>query len=87
MSRSDNTFLVVDKNSEKYLKKLVGRRDFEDALRSLDKLTQEEVRMALAQVLRVTQNIQGVDDKVNVAIEGTFNMLATHTCHHKPIHD
>ena len=87
MSRSDNTFLVVDKNSEKYLKKLVGRRDIEDALRSLDKLTQEVIRMALVQVLRVTQNIQGVDDKVNVAIEGTFNMLATHTCHRKLIHD
>ncbi len=47
--------------SEKFLKKLVGRRDIEDALRRLDKLTQEEARMATAEVLRLTQS---VDDKV-----------------------
>ncbi len=33
----------------------------EDALRRLDKLTQEEVRMATAQLLKITH---GVDDKV-----------------------
>ena len=49
-------------HSEKFLKKLVGRRDIEDALQRLDRLTQEEARMATAEVLRLTQN---VDDKVN----------------------
>ena len=61
---------------EKYLKKLIGRRDIEDALRRLDILTQEEARMATAQVLKLAHHIkdgvQGVDDKVNLAIEGTF---------------
>ncbi|KAH8985162.1 hypothetical protein EDB92DRAFT_2105691, partial [Lactarius akahatsu] len=47
--------------AKKFVKKLVGRRDIEDALQKLDRLTQEEARMATAEVLRVTH---GVDDKV-----------------------
>ena len=47
--------------TEKFLKNLVGRRDLEDALERLDKLTQEEARMAIGEVLRLTQK---VDDKV-----------------------
>ncbi|KAI9433551.1 hypothetical protein H4582DRAFT_987135, partial [Lactarius indigo] len=47
--------------AKKFLKKLVGRRDIEDALEKLDRLTQEEARMATAEVLRLTH---GVDDKV-----------------------
>ncbi|KAH9040412.1 hypothetical protein EDB85DRAFT_1886932 [Lactarius pseudohatsudake] len=35
-----------------YLRKLLGRTDIEDALKRLDILTQEEVRMAIAQVLK-----------------------------------
>ncbi|KAH9016474.1 hypothetical protein EDB84DRAFT_1630582 [Lactarius hengduanensis] len=35
-----------------YLRKLLGRTDIEDALKKLDSLTQEEVRMAIAQVLQ-----------------------------------
>ncbi|KAH8979464.1 hypothetical protein EDB86DRAFT_2985268 [Lactarius hatsudake] len=46
---------------KKYFKKLVGKTDIEDALRRLDKLTQDEVRMATAQLLKITH---GVDDKV-----------------------
>ncbi|KAH9016734.1 hypothetical protein EDB85DRAFT_702270 [Lactarius pseudohatsudake] len=49
--------------AKKFVKKLVGRRDIEDALQKLDRLTQEEARMATAEVLRVTH---GVDDKVKV---------------------
>jgi hypothetical protein len=51
----------ADRPSEKYLKQLVGKTDIEDALRRLDKLTQEEVRMATAQLLELTH---GVSDKV-----------------------
>ena len=47
--------------SEKYLKKLIGRTDIEDALKRLDRLTQEEARMASAQVLNVANT---VDDRV-----------------------
>jgi hypothetical protein len=63
--------------SEKYLKKLVGRTDIEDALKRLDKLTQDEVRMATAQLLKLTHGVdykvtriddgvKSVDDKVKV---------------------
>ena len=58
----------TDRFLEKYLKKLLGKTDIEDALKRLDKLTQEEVRIATAQVLKISQGIdntvKGVDDKV-----------------------
>ena len=38
--------------SEKYLKRLAGSTDLEDALKKLDNLTQEEARMAVAQSLK-----------------------------------
>ena len=60
--------------SEKFLQKLVGKTEIEDALKRLDKLTQEEARMATAQVLKVTHTIDervaGVDDKVAMVIDG-----------------
>jgi hypothetical protein len=33
------------------LKTLIGKADLEDALKKLDKLTQEEARMAIAEIL------------------------------------
>jgi archaellum component FlaC len=52
---------LTELSSEKYLKKLIGRTDIEDALKRLDRLTQEEARMAAAQVLKVANT---VDDRV-----------------------
>jgi len=49
------------------MKRLLGKSGIEDALRKLDKLTQEEARMATAEVLKVTQR---VDEKVTVLIDG-----------------
>ena len=43
------------------MKGLIGRTEIEDALKRLDKLTQEEARMAAAQNLKVTHT---VDDRV-----------------------
>ncbi|KAH8997779.1 hypothetical protein EDB86DRAFT_2913069 [Lactarius hatsudake] len=54
--------------AKKYLKKLVGRRDIEDALGRLDRLTQQEAQMAIVEVLKVAHN----------AVEGAFSTLATH---------
>jgi len=55
-------------SAERYLKKLAGRTDVEDALKRLDKLTHEEAWMATAQVLRAIHNVddrvRGVDNKV-----------------------
>ena len=71
--------------SEKYLKKLIGRTYIEDALKRLDKLTNEEVRMVTAQILEATHTVddrvrivedkildkvEAVDDKVAVVIYG-----------------
>ena len=81
---------IPDRALEKFVKKLIGRRDIEDALSRLDRLTQEEAWMATAQVLKVAHRVEhgvetvgdqvigvnnkvrNVDDKVNLAIEGTF---------------
>jgi hypothetical protein len=49
------------KYTEKYLKKLAGRADLEDALNKLDKLTNEEARMVMAQSLKATHT---ADDRV-----------------------
>ncbi|KAI9434162.1 hypothetical protein H4582DRAFT_808551 [Lactarius indigo] len=67
--------------TKRYLKKLIGRRDIEDALVRLDRLTQQEAQMAIVEVLKVAhdvkdgvqtvgEQVQGVDDKVNLAVEG-----------------
>jgi archaellum component FlaC len=58
--------LNADLPAEKYLKNLFGMKDVEDALQRLDKLTQEEARMAAAEALTITR---GIDDKVNVVDE------------------
>jgi archaellum component FlaC len=57
------------------MKKLIGNNEIEDALKRLDRLTQEEVRMASAQLLKITNaidsevgeiavNVLVVDDRV-----------------------
>ena len=50
------------------MKKLTGNTEIEDSLGRLDKLTQEEARMASAEMLKITHTIDnkltGVDDKV-----------------------
>jgi hypothetical protein len=56
-------FPVADRDSERHLKKffkkLIGRKGIEDALRKLDRLTQEEVNMAAVQILKVAHHIDG----------------------------
>jgi hypothetical protein len=48
---------LIERDSEKYTKRLIGRTDMEDALKRLDKLTQEEARMAVAENLRATHAV------------------------------
>ena len=48
---------LAEKCLEKYLNKLVGRTgEIEDALKRLNNLTNEEARMATAQVLKATHD-------------------------------
>ena len=59
----------------------MGKNDVEDALKRLDRLTQEEARMASAQLLEITNaidsevrgiadNVLVVDDKVTAMMDG-----------------
>ena len=64
---------LTERCPEKYGKRLIGRTDLEDALKRLDKLTQEEARMATAEVLRAAR---AVDHKVTEVINGTQNIFS-----------
>ena len=48
---------LTERRPEKYAKKLIGKMEMEDALKRLDKLTQEEARMAAAENLKVTHTV------------------------------
>jgi hypothetical protein len=64
---STNLLFSAHLSSEKLLKKFLGKRDIEDALKRLDTLTQDEARMAIAEVLKVTHMM---DDKMRILIDG-----------------
>ena len=53
-----NALRLTELSAERYLTRLIGRTDIEDALKRLDKLTNEEARMATAQILKATRNIE-----------------------------
>ncbi|KAI0255516.1 hypothetical protein BJV78DRAFT_680581 [Lactifluus subvellereus] len=62
--------------TKKFVKKLLGRMDIEDALKKLENLSRDESLMATAQVLKVTHN---VDDKVKEVIDvGRETNVAMH---------
>ena len=51
------------------------RKDIEDALRRLDRLTQEEALMAAAQILNLTHTVDkkvtGVGNNLEIVMKGT----------------
>jgi seryl-tRNA synthetase len=61
------------------LKKLIGNTDIEDSLQRLDKLTQEEARMASAEQLRIAHSIEGkvmgVDERVQGVGDDVKNVV------------
>jgi len=60
---------LIEGCSEKFGKRLIGRTEIEDALKRLDKLTQEEVRMATAQNLKVTHTVdKGVKEVADTVV-------------------
>jgi hypothetical protein len=75
-----NTLLLIELPSERFLKKLAGKADIEDALMRLDKLTTEEAQMATAQVLKATHTIddrvKNVDDRVATEIAGVNDRVS-----------
>ncbi len=64
-------FSLADYGSEKFLKKLVGRNDVEDALLRLDMLTKEESLMVMARNLEVTHQIDGIVHDVDDNVKAT----------------
>ena len=64
--------MLAERCLERYVKKVLGNTEMEDALKRLDKLTQEEARMAAAENLKLTHSVdkrvEGVADTV-VAID------------------
>jgi phage terminase small subunit len=64
-------------SSEKFLKVFVGKKDIEDALQRLEKVTVEEARMAAAEALKavhgtkveVGDKVDGVQDTLKVVEE------------------
>jgi hypothetical protein len=58
--------------SEKFAKKLLGESEIEAALQRLDRLTQDEGRMAVAQILGVVHELE---KKTSVVVEGGTSLL------------
>ena len=72
-----HTSLGAHIGSEKFVKRIAGKTDLEDGLKKLDTLTNEEVVMAVAQLLNIAHKIdnkvtevgdgvRGIDGKVQV---------------------
>ncbi|KAI0261300.1 hypothetical protein BGY98DRAFT_1104476, partial [Russula aff. rugulosa BPL654] len=63
---------------KKYGKRLIGKTGMEDALKNLDRLTQEEARMTIAENLRATHavddRVANVNDKVTEVIRDVKNV-------------
>jgi hypothetical protein len=57
---------LTNRHPGKFVKKLVGRTDIEDAMKKLDKLTQEEALMASAEAMKL---VRSVDNKMDTVID------------------
>ena len=57
------------------MKILAGKTDLEDAVKRLDKLTQEEARMALIEVLRTARSVCDEVKVVNNKVESTSDKV------------
>ncbi len=74
-------FLSADYGLEKFLKKLVGRKDDEDAVLRLDMLTKEESLMVMARNLEVTQATKVLVENNVKRIEGVARSVDNGTQH------
>ena len=60
--------IVTQCVAEKFTKKLLGESEIETVLERLDRLTQDEARMTVAQTLGVVHGLMG---NMKVVMEGT----------------
>jgi hypothetical protein len=74
-----NRFPLMKPFLEKYLtkliKKLFGKNDIEDALKTLDRLTQREARMASVQALKTTNAINRRVEEIADIVLGVENVV------------
>ncbi|KAH9996168.1 hypothetical protein BJV74DRAFT_295552 [Russula compacta] len=61
---------IGQNRAKRFLKKLAGVRDIEDALQRLDELTQEEVWMATAQSLKTTHDVNANLVRIGGEVQG-----------------
>ena len=66
--------MIAQHGIEKFAKKLLGESEIEAVLQRLDRLTQEEGRMTVAQTLEV---VHGLMNNVKVVMNGTLSWLVT----------
>jgi hypothetical protein len=64
---------MIERNAEKFAKKLLGESDVEAVLRRLDRLTQEEARVTVAHTLEV---VHGLFDNLRVVMDGAWTLGA-----------
>ena len=57
------------------MRKLIGNTDIDDSLEKLDKLTQEEARMASAELLKITHSVHDNVLDVGNKVEGIDNRV------------
>ena len=65
-------YTITQDGIEKYAKKLLGESEIEAVLRRLDRLTQEEGRMTVAETFEV---VHGLMNNVKVVMNGTRSLL------------
>ena len=65
-------YTTAQHSVEKFAKKLLGESEIEAVLQRLDRLTQEEGRMTVAQTLEV---VHGPVNNVKVVMNGTQSFL------------
>jgi len=65
--RYERTLSVAECAAEKFAKKLLGESEIEGVLQRLDRLTQDEARITVAQTLGVVHGLVG---SVKVIMEG-----------------
>jgi hypothetical protein len=63
---------IAQHRLEKFAKKLLGEREIEAVLQRLDRLTQEEGRMTVAQTLEV---VHGLVNNVKIVMNGKRSFL------------
>jgi hypothetical protein len=66
---------LTERCSEKFAKKLIGRTNMDDALKRLDKLTQEEFRMVVAQNLKATHIVDESVANMAVALDNRVSSV------------